>query len=118
MTKTRITFEVPQEMRRRAEARARLEGTTVTEVLQKQLEQFAAGLDEQEIPTSETKPKLGARFLNISEFDPNWRPTPEELEYSRIVLANMSKLAEEIGQRYPDVKVDAVNLVREGRREL
>lgn len=113
---TEITIEVPQEIRHRAEARAKLEGTTVTEVLQRQLAQFAAGLDETPL-TAADAPRQGARFIKISEFDPNWRPTAAEIEQSRAYVAEAQKLAEKIGQQWPE-GISAVDAIREDRREL
>jgi hypothetical protein len=42
---TKLTILVPEEVRRRAKARAALEGTTVSEVLRKRLEAYAAKLE-------------------------------------------------------------------------
>jgi predicted DNA-binding protein len=42
---TKLTITLPDELSRRAKARAALEGTTLSAVVRKHLEEFAAGLD-------------------------------------------------------------------------
>jgi LDH2 family malate/lactate/ureidoglycolate dehydrogenase len=42
---TKPTIKLPGDLRRRAKARAALEGTTVSEVIRQRLEEFAAGWD-------------------------------------------------------------------------
>lgn len=41
----KLTIKIPEDLRRRAKARAALEGTTVSGVVRERLEEFAAGLD-------------------------------------------------------------------------
>ncbi len=40
-----VTIDLPEELQKRAEARAALEGTTFSEVIRKRLEEFAQGWD-------------------------------------------------------------------------
>ncbi|MBI4506573.1 MAG: hypothetical protein HY691_13640 [Chloroflexi bacterium] len=42
---TKLTVALPEELSRRAKARAALEGTTLSAVIRSHLEEFAAGLD-------------------------------------------------------------------------
>jgi hypothetical protein len=42
---TKLTIKVPEDVGRRAKARAALEGTTISAIVRKHLEEFAAGLD-------------------------------------------------------------------------
>lgn len=42
---TKLTIVLPEDLRRRAKARAALEGTTLSAVIRAQLQDFAAGLD-------------------------------------------------------------------------
>jgi predicted DNA-binding protein len=41
----KLTIAIPEDLHRRAEARATLEGTTLTHVIRERLEEFAAGWD-------------------------------------------------------------------------
>ncbi len=43
---TRLTLALPEDLSRRAKARAALEGTTLSAVIRTYLQDFAAGLDE------------------------------------------------------------------------
>jgi predicted DNA-binding protein len=42
---TKITINIPQEISRRAKARAALEGKTLTEIVRQSLEEYGRGLD-------------------------------------------------------------------------
>jgi predicted DNA-binding protein len=42
---TKLTINIPQEVSRRAKARAALEGKTLTEIVRQSLEDYARGLD-------------------------------------------------------------------------
>src|SRR5436309_1751046 len=42
---TKLTVQIPEELGRRVNARAALEGTTLSDVVRQHLEEFAAGLD-------------------------------------------------------------------------
>ena len=66
-------------------------------------------------PDSQAQP--GAKFLKVSEFDPDWRPDSEEVEQNKNWLASSQKIAEEIGQRWPQ-GFSSVDAIREDRREL
>ena len=112
---THITIKVPEEIGRQAEARARREGTTVSEVLRRRLEEFANEFDEAATTTADST--QGAQVLKISEFDPNRRLTSEELEKSLAILEKIDDLAEKIGQRWP-AGLSAVDAIKEDRREL
>lgn len=41
----KLTIKIPEDLRRRAKARAALEGTTLSQVIRERLEEFAAGWD-------------------------------------------------------------------------
>lgn len=45
MARSRLTVTLPVELRRRAEARAAREGTTLSAVVRERLEEFAEGVD-------------------------------------------------------------------------
>lgn len=45
---TKLTIIVPEELRRRAKARAAIEGKTISEIIRAKLEEYAAGLDSLE----------------------------------------------------------------------
>jgi predicted DNA-binding protein len=42
---SKLTIKLPDDLRRRAKARAAMEGTTLTQVIRERLEEFAAGWD-------------------------------------------------------------------------
>jgi predicted DNA-binding protein len=48
---SRLTINIPADLRRRAKARAVLEGRTLTDVIRERLEEYAAGLDDQTLAT-------------------------------------------------------------------
>ncbi|MEI6046077.1 MAG: hypothetical protein WCS37_17130 [Chloroflexota bacterium] len=108
MPTTKITLELSEEVSRRASERAAQEGTTISDIVRQKLEEYAI--------QEKSSLKSQRRSLRLSEFDRNWQPTVAEFEESLATLAKMSKLAQEIGHRYPDLKVDAVELIREERR--
>lgn len=64
-----------------------------------------------------SQPKTGAKFIKISDFDPNWRPTQEETAQNEAWLAGSQEIAEKIGQSWPHT-TSSVDAIREDRREL
>lgn len=59
------------------------------------------------------------KSINITEYDPDYRLSENELQKARQIFEEMQKFSEELGGRYQDLDVvDAVELVREGRREF
>jgi predicted DNA-binding protein len=42
---SKLTIKLPEELRRRAKARAAMEGTTLSQVIRERLEEFVAGWD-------------------------------------------------------------------------
>jgi predicted transcriptional regulator len=106
----KLTIEISEELSRKVEERATAQGLSVGEVIKQKLEEYAENL----VAQTET----GARFLKISEVDPTYRLTPAEVKASLQSLTRMDKIAEEIGRKSAGQPVDAVELVREGRREF
>ncbi len=106
---TSLTIKIPEELGRRVEARATEQGLSVDEIILQYLEEFASS--QQTTETVTTNPKR--RSLTISEFDPKRKLTSEEVAQSLAMLEKMSALAEQIGQRYPNEVIDAVELIRE-----
>ena len=73
---------------------------------------------KQEVATAPlTHSQPGAKFIKISEFDPNWRPSPAEVAQNQQWLEESHKLAEEIGRQWPQ-GISAVDAIRQDRREL
>lgn len=112
-TETEITIFVSQELSRKAQERARQEGTTVADVLREHLEEFVAEADEKK-----ANRKAGSRFLKITQINPAMRLTTEEVKAGLESLKRIDRIAEEISTKTAGQSIDAVDLVREGRREF
>jgi predicted DNA-binding protein len=78
---TKLTVILPDELSRRAKARAALEGTTLSEVVRKQLEEFAAGLDElEEAEDLRAIREIEARLERGEELVHDWDDVKSELD--------------------------------------
>lgn len=124
---TELTIHIPEELSRQAEERAAREGTSLDEVVRQSLEQYIAEPDlnsaKSESPDDSpeqfvAKPlKRRYRSTNLKDFDPaNYQPTEEDRKANQEVLAEMKKLIEHFAATSDGQPVDAVELVREGRR--
>lgn len=61
--------------------------------------------------------KSGAKFLKVGEFDPTHQPSAKEATQNRQWLAESQKIAEKVGQQWPQ-GLSSVDAIREDRREL
>jgi predicted DNA-binding protein len=78
---TKFTIKLPKELRRRAEARAEQEGTTLSQVLRDRLEEFAAGWDAiEEADDVRAIDAIEARITNGEERLRDWAEVDGELE--------------------------------------
>jgi predicted DNA-binding protein len=77
----KLTVNVPEELGRRAKARAALEGTTISEVVRKHLEEFAAGLDVlEEADDVRVIREIEARLERGEEHVLDWEQVKAELD--------------------------------------
>lgn len=81
------------------------------------LQVLAQSVEEDIAPPTPPPAKRGARFMNIKDFDPNWRPDEEDTRISLEVHAEAQKLAEEIGKLWPK-GLSAADAISQDRREL
>ncbi len=81
------------------------------------LEELAQSIKQEVTPVSINPTKSGAKFIKISEFDPDWHPNREDIAENQGWLQTSQTLAEEIGQRWPQFS-SAVDAISEDRREL
>ncbi len=97
---TKLTIRLPVELSRRAKARAALQGTTLSEIIRKRLEDFADGLDQ-----DFDKTKLYRKL------------TPEEIAADMLILKELQAIGEEISKTWPQ-DISAADAIKEQRREL
>ncbi|MBI3979897.1 MAG: hypothetical protein HY331_17115 [Chloroflexi bacterium] len=73
---TRLTITLPEELSRRARARAALEGVSLSAVIRKHLEEFAAGLDVlEEAADLRAVREIEARLARGEEAVYDWEET-------------------------------------------
>ena len=78
---TKFTIKLPKDLRRRAEARAEQEGTTLSQVLRDRLEEFAAGWDAiEEADDVRAIDAIEARIARGEERLRDWAEVDAELE--------------------------------------
>lgn len=78
---TKLTVLIPEELSRRAKARAALEGTTLSAVIRAQLEDFAAGLDVlEEAADLRAVLEIEARLSRGEEQVHSWEDIQRELD--------------------------------------
>jgi predicted transcriptional regulator len=114
---TQIVIEVSEEVKEKAQARAIREGTTLNAVIQKFVEEFATREEILERIKEGMKIVPKAKFVKIGEVDPHQRLTPQEVQESLAALEKLRELGAEVGKNINGM-VDAVELVREVRRDL
>lgn len=77
---TRLTIKLPEELRRRAQERAALEGTTLSQVLRERLEEFAAGWDAiEDAADARAVEEIEARIARGEERVRDWAEVDAEL---------------------------------------
>ena len=78
---TKLTIKLPEDLRRRAEAQAEREGTTLSQVLRDRLEEFAAGWDAiEEADDVRAIDAVEARIARGEERLRDWAEVDAELE--------------------------------------
>jgi predicted DNA-binding protein len=78
---TKLTVILPAELSRRAKARAALEGTSISAVVRKHLEEFAAGLDLlEEAEDLRVVEEIEARLERGEESIHDWEDVKAELD--------------------------------------
>jgi predicted DNA-binding protein len=78
---TKLTIKLPKELRQRAEARAALEGTTLSQVVRDRLEEFAAGWDaREEADDIRAIDEIEARIARGEERLRDWSEVAAELD--------------------------------------
>ena len=78
---TKLTITLPEGLRRRAKARAALEGTTLSAVIRRHLEEFAAGLDiMEEAEDLRIVREIEARLARGEESISDWEDVKAELD--------------------------------------
>lgn len=105
---TKLTIKLPEELSRRAKARAASQGLSLDEVIRRYLEEF---IDE----LAQFKTTDGDLSSMLEELK---RPvTPEEVKASFEGLARLRKLGEEISKTWPE-GLSAADAIKQDRREL
>jgi hypothetical protein len=78
---TKLTIKVPEDLQRRAKARAVQEGTTLTQVIRERLEEFAAGWDAvEEAADVRAVDEIEARIARGEERLRDWAEVDAELD--------------------------------------
>lgn len=78
---TKLTIDLPEDLRRRAEERASLEGTTLSRVLRERLEEFAAGWDAiEEADDARAVHEIEGRITRGEERLRDWAEVEAELD--------------------------------------
>ena len=78
---SKLTINIPEDLRRKAKARAALENKTLTEIIQIRLEEYAAGLDDlEENADFKTVKILEKRIRNGTESLSDWKEFETELD--------------------------------------
>jgi hypothetical protein len=78
---TKLTVKLPEDLRRRAKARAALEGTTLSQVIRERLEEFAAGWDAvEEADDVRAVDEIEARIVRGEEKLRDWAEVDAELD--------------------------------------
>jgi Arc/MetJ-type ribon-helix-helix transcriptional regulator len=104
-----INVQLPEELVSSLESLAAAQGISLSDVLKQYLQDL---LDKQKVG--------GRRSYRVGEFDPhNFKLTPEERIAHHNAIAETRQFIENLGQQYSHIgTVDAVEMIREGRREL
>jgi predicted transcriptional regulator len=108
-----LSVELPEELISKLEGIADEQGVSVSVILKQYLHDF---LGRRRVETVNNN----RRSYRIGEFDPKtFKLTPEELAENQRIGLQMEQFVKKLEQKYADAEpVSAVQLVREGRRDL